>query len=321
MGILVIVQRAGDVIPQVVSVMTERRDGTEQPFTMPDHCPVCGALVERLPDEVMVYCTNISCPAQLRERIKHYVSRDAMDIEGLGERNVDRFADLGFLHDVADIYALEREKLIALERLGEKSVDNLLVAIDESKNRPFARLVFALGIRHVGERSAGLLAAHFRTMDALAAAAPEEIAQVNGVGTIMARSIADFFAEAQNRALIEKLRAAGVRMADDAQVAARRPATARGPDIRAHRAAGKHEPPAGRGAPAGPRRDNHRHRDEKDERRDRWRGAGVKSGAGTDAQSPGARRSGPARIVPAIMSRGTMSDSASNRWSGVIGVQ
>ncbi len=218
-GDTVVVQRAGDVIPQVVSVMAERRDGTEQPFTMPDHCPVCGALVERLPDEVMVYCTNISCPAQLRERIKHYVSRDAMDIEGLGERNVDRFADLGFLQDVADIYALERDALITLERLGEKSVDNLLLAIAQSKDRPFARLVFALGIRHVGERSAGLLAAHFRTMNALSVAAPEEIAQVNGIGAIIARSIADFFAEAQNRALIEKLRAAGVRMADDAPTA------------------------------------------------------------------------------------------------------
>jgi len=218
-GDMVVVQRAGDVIPQVVSVMVERRAGTEQPFIMPDHCPVCGALVERLPDEVMVYCTNISCPAQVRERIKHYVSRDAIDIEGLGERNVDRFADLGLLQDVADIYGLEREKLITLERLGEKSVDNLLLAISESKDRPFARLVFALGIRHVGERSAGLLAAHFRTMDALSAAAPEEIAQVNGVGAIMARSIADFFAEAQNRTLIEKLRMAGVRMADEAQAA------------------------------------------------------------------------------------------------------
>jgi len=216
-GDSVIVQRAGDVIPQVVSVITEQRTGAEQVFTMPDYCPVCGAQVERLPDEVMVYCTNISCPAQVRERIKHYVSREAMDIEGLGERNVDRFADLGFLNDVADIYGLARETLTPLERLGEKSVDNLLAAIGGSKNQPLARLIFALGIRHVGARSAGLLADDFRSLDALAAAAPEEIAQVNGVGAIMARSIVDFFAEAQNRALIEKLRAAGVRMADEAR--------------------------------------------------------------------------------------------------------
>ena len=216
-GDSVIVQRAGDVIPQVVSVIMEQRTGAEQVFTMPDYCPVCGAQVERLPDEVMVYCTNISCPAQVRERIKHYVSREAMDIEGLGERNVDRFADLGFLNDVADIYDLARETLTPLERLGEKSVDNLLAAIGGSKDQPLARLIFALGIRHVGARSAGLLADHFRSLDALAAAAPEEIAQVNGVGTIMARSIVDFFAEGQNRALIEKLRAAGVRMADEAR--------------------------------------------------------------------------------------------------------
>ncbi len=218
-GDTVIVQRAGDVIPQVVRVIAERRTGMEQEFHMPVQCPACGALVEHLPDEVMAYCTNISCPAQVRERIKHYVSRGAMDIEGLGERIVDRFVDLGFLNDVADIYHLEREKLLALEKFGEKSVDNLLRSIAGSTNRPFARLVFGLGIRHVGERSAGLLADAFGNMNALIVASVEDLGKVNGVGSIVAQSIVDFFTESRNRDLVAKLAVAGVRMADAPRVA------------------------------------------------------------------------------------------------------
>jgi len=214
-GDTVIIQRAGDVIPQVVRVVTERRTGNEQEFSMPEHCPACGALVEHLPDEAMAYCTNISCPAQVRERIKHYVSRGAMDIEGLGERIVDRFADLGFLNDVADIYHLDRTKLLELEKFGEKSVENLLRSIEGSKNCPLARLVFGLGIRHVGERSAGVLAHAFGSMDALVNATAEDLSSVNGVGEIVARSIVDFFAEPRNRDLVAKLAAAGVRMADE----------------------------------------------------------------------------------------------------------
>jgi DNA ligase (NAD+) len=142
-----------------------------------------------------------------------------MDIEGLGERNVDRFVDLGFLHDVADIYHLEREKLLELDRFGEKSVDNLLRNIETSKERPLARLIFGLGIRHVGERAAGLLAETYRSMDVLMAASEEDVSRISGVGAVIARSICDFFAESQNRELIEKLRAVGVRMADAAKVA------------------------------------------------------------------------------------------------------
>ncbi|MDQ2785737.1 MAG: NAD-dependent DNA ligase LigA [Chloroflexota bacterium] len=218
-GDTVIIQRAGDVIPQVVRVVTERRTGDEREFRMPEHCPACGALVEHLPDEAMAYCTNISCPAQVRERIKHYVSRGAMDIEGMGERIVDRFADLGFLHDVADIYHLDPAPLLALEKFGEKSVENLLRSIEGSKNRPLARLVFGLGIRHVGERSAGLLANAFGSMDALQNAPIEALGTVNGVGEIVARSIVDFFAEPRNRDLIAKLAAVGVRMADEPRTA------------------------------------------------------------------------------------------------------
>jgi len=206
-GDTVIIQRAGDVIPQVVR-------GDEREFRMPEHCPACDALVEHLPGEAMAYCTNISCPAQVRERIKHYVSRGAMDIEGLGERIVDRFADLGFLRDVADIYHLDPVQLLALEKFGEKSVENLLRSIEGSKNRPLARLVFGLGIRHVGERSAGLLADAFGSVDTLMSAPVEDLGKVNGVGAIVAQSIADFFAEPRNRDLIAKLAAVGVRMAD-----------------------------------------------------------------------------------------------------------
>jgi DNA ligase (NAD+) len=155
----------------------------------------------------------------VRERITHYVSRLAMDIEGLGGRNVERFAELGYLHTVADIYHLERDKLLELERLGEKSVDNLLGGIERSKDRPLARLIFALGIRHVGERSAGLLAEHFHSLDALANASFEEVDGIAGIGGIMARGIVDFFAEQQNRDLIAQLQAAGVRTADAAPVA------------------------------------------------------------------------------------------------------
>ena len=218
-GDTVIIQRAGDVIPQVVRVVTERRTGDEQEYHLPEHCPACGARIEHLDDEAMAYCTNISCPAQVRERIKHYVSRGAMDIEGLGERIVDRFADLGFLHDVADIYHLEREKLLELEKFGEKSVENLLRSIEGSKNRPLARLIFGLGIRHVGERSAGLLADAFSSMDAFMDATLEDLSKVNGVGAIVAQSIVDFFAESRNRDLIAKLAAAGVRMADERRAA------------------------------------------------------------------------------------------------------
>ncbi len=216
-GDTVIIQRAGDVIPQIVSVVTEQRTGEEQEFALPETCPVCGSQVERLPDEVMAYCTNISCPAQVRERIAHYVSRGAMDIEGLGARNVDRFVELGFLRDIGDIYHLEREKLLELERFGEKSVENLLRNIETSKDRPLARVIFGLGIRHVGERASGLLAETYRSMDALLGATADDLARIVGIGPIVARSIADFFAEARNRDLVAKLATAGVRMADAAR--------------------------------------------------------------------------------------------------------
>ncbi|HEU5431181.1 MAG TPA: NAD-dependent DNA ligase LigA, partial [Thermomicrobiales bacterium] len=213
-GDTVIVQRAGDVIPQIVQVLTERRTGDERPFQMPEVCPVCGAPTHREPGEAMRYCTNAACPAQLKRHVDHFVSRGAMDIAGLGEKLAARFVDLGLIHDVADIYTLDWNALAELEGLGEKSAANLRQGVEESKTRPLPRLINALGIRHIGERAAELLANRFGAMDALMAASLDEIAAVPGIGPVLAQSVYDFFQEPRNRAVIDKLRAAGMQMAD-----------------------------------------------------------------------------------------------------------
>jgi DNA ligase (NAD+) len=213
-GDTVVVQRAGDVIPQIVMVVTERRTGNEQPFEMPDACPVCGAPTHREPGEAMRYCTNAACPAQLKEHLHHYVSRGAMDIAGLGDKLVDRFVDLGWLHDVGDLYTLDWDAVANLEGLGEKSAANLRAAVEASKRRPLARLINGLGIRHVGERTAALLADRFGSIDNLVSASLVDIGSVGGVGGVVAQSVYDFFREPRNLAILDKLRAAGVRMAD-----------------------------------------------------------------------------------------------------------
>lgn len=214
-GDTVVVQRAGDVIPQIVMVLTERRTGNEVPFVMPDVCPVCGSPVIREPGEAMRYCTNSACPAQLKEHLHHFVGRTAMDIDGLGSKLTDRFVDLGWLKDVADIFTLDWEAVAALEGLGEKSAANLKEAVEVSKQRSLGRLLNALGIRHVGERTASLLADRFGSIDALIAANLEEINSVAGIGDVVAESIHRFFQEEHNLAIIEKLRAAGVRLEDE----------------------------------------------------------------------------------------------------------
>ncbi|HEU0114032.1 MAG TPA: NAD-dependent DNA ligase LigA, partial [Thermomicrobiales bacterium] len=199
-GDTVIVQRAGDVIPQIVQVLTERRTGDERPFHMPAVCPVCGAPTHREPGEAMRYCTNAACPAQLKRHIDHFVSRGAMDIGGLGEKLAARFVDLGLLHDVADIYTLDWNALAELEGLGEKSAANLRQSVEEGKTRPLARLINALGIRHIGERAAALLTDRFGALDALMDASLDEIAAVPGIGPVLAQSVYDFFQEPRNRA-------------------------------------------------------------------------------------------------------------------------
>ena len=213
-GDWVVVQRAGDVIPQIVKVILEKRTGLEVPFRMPERCPVCGTPVKRDEGVAMRYCTNSACPARIREGLHHFVSRGAMDIAGLGEKLADRFVDLGWIHDFGDIYTLDWEQVAQLEGLGEKSAENLRQSVDESKARPLSRLLAGLGIPHIGERNANQLARQFHSMHRLQDATLEEVLAVPGIGAIVAQSVIDFFADPTNRHVIEKLAAAGVNVSD-----------------------------------------------------------------------------------------------------------
>jgi DNA ligase (NAD+) len=214
-GDTVVVQRAGDVIPQIVKVLEDRRTGDEEPFHMPEACPVCGAPTHREPGVAMRYCTNAACPAQLKERIHHFVSRAAMDIEGLGEKLADRFVDLGWIHDASDIYHLDWEQVAGLEGLGEKSADNLRASVERSKEQQVWRLIHGLGIRHVGERTATLLADRFGSLDDLVAASAEEIARIGGIGDVVAASVYDFAQEPRNQALLKRFEEAGLRIREE----------------------------------------------------------------------------------------------------------
>ncbi len=186
-----------------------------EPFSMPERCPVCDAPVERPADEVMTYCPNTACPARLYWGIVHFTSRGAMDIRGLGERTVQQLLDAGSVRDVADLYTLDAESLLGLEGFQRKSADNLLKGIGDSRERGLARLLFALGVRHVGEIAAQRLAREFGSMDRLLAASEAEIGAVHGIGATTAEALAAFFAEPRNRVTIEKLRAAGVVMVEE----------------------------------------------------------------------------------------------------------
>jgi DNA ligase (NAD+) len=216
-GDTVIVRRAGDVIPQVVRMVPERRPPDARPFVMPTHCPECGSAVVRLEGEVIARCTGgLVCPAQRKQSLLHFAGRRAMDIEGLGDKLVDQLVDGGIVGTPADLYRLGLAKLAALERMADKSAANVLAAIARSKDTTLARFIFALGIRHVGEATARDLALHFGTMDALVAADENALLEVNDVGPVLAASIASFFAEPHNREGIEQLRAAGVRWPEGA---------------------------------------------------------------------------------------------------------
>lgn len=212
-GDRVLIQRAGDVIPEVVRVLAEARTGAERPFAMPERCPVCGAEAVRLPGEAVSRCTGVACPAQVREVIRHFGSRDAMDIEGLGPALVEQLVSTGLVRDPADLFRLRREDLLGLERMGEKSADNLLRAIEAARDRPLHRLIHALGIRFVGQRGARVLAEHFPDLDALRKATEAELTAVPEVGEKTAASIRAFFRQRQTEELLEKLREAGVRLA------------------------------------------------------------------------------------------------------------
>ncbi|MGI6605016.1 MAG: NAD-dependent DNA ligase LigA [Firmicutes bacterium] len=211
-GDMVLVEKAGDIIPEVVASLPEQRSGMEQVFTMPKHCPACGAEVIRLPGEVASRCPNVSCPARLRESLEHFGSRAAMDIDGLGPALIAQLTERGLVKNIPDLYQLREEDLAALPRMGPKSARNLIQALEASKTRTWDRLLFALGIRYVGSTVAKTLAAHFPDLPALMAAGREELTAIPGVGPKVADSIYEFFAESRNRAIIERLAVAGLNL-------------------------------------------------------------------------------------------------------------
>jgi DNA ligase (NAD+) len=212
LGDQVVVKKAGDIIPEVVNVLVERRTGDEIEFRMPTSCPECESELVRLEDEVALRCINPKCPAQIREGLIHFVSRNAMNIEGLGEKVISQLFAVNLIHDVADIYKLNREQLIGLERMGEKSIKKMLFAIEASKDNSLEKLLFGLGIRHVGAKAAKTLAQQFETMDSLAAASEEELKSINEIGEKMANSIVAYFSQDEVKDLIQELKSASVNM-------------------------------------------------------------------------------------------------------------
>ncbi|MEH7587127.1 DNA ligase (NAD(+)) LigA [Priestia aryabhattai] len=211
-GDYVVVKKAGDIIPEVVNVIEERRTGEEQEFTMPTHCPECESELVRLEGEVALRCINPSCPAQIREGLIHFVSRNAMNIDGLGEKVISQLFREQLIKDVADIYTLTKQQLIELERMGEKSADNLIAAIEASKENSLERLLFGLGIRHVGAKAAKTLAQHFETIDKLTKATYDELVAINEIGAKMADAIVAYFTQEEVQELIHELKEYGVNL-------------------------------------------------------------------------------------------------------------
>lgn len=209
-GDTVIIRKAGDIIPEVLNVV--EHSGNALPYVMPEFCPSCGAKVAREEGEAAIRCLNTDCPAQLLRNLIHFCSRDAMDIEGLGESNIELFVNAGLIKTPADIYSLTANQLIPLERMAEQSANNIINAIKSSKENDLSRLIFALGIRHVGQKAAKLLAEHFGTMTALMNSSFDEIMMIDGFGTIMAQSVADYFNMPESVELVDKLMAAGLNM-------------------------------------------------------------------------------------------------------------
>ncbi|MGE0353920.1 MAG: NAD-dependent DNA ligase LigA [Gemmatimonadales bacterium] len=226
-GDVVEIIRAGEVIPQVVGPLRDRRDGSERPFEMPTECPVCGTPVERDPEEAMRYCPNASCPGRTLEGIFHFASREAMDIRGLGYERIRQLRDAGLIRNVADLYRLREDQLVGLDRFAEQSAAQLVKAIDASRERPLSILLFGLGIRHVGRTVAGLLARRFGTMKALREASVEEISAVPGVGAVIAEAVVGFFHNPDNRQLISDLEALKLNFSEPEAVAAGGPLAGR----------------------------------------------------------------------------------------------
>ncbi|MFA6468126.1 MAG: NAD-dependent DNA ligase LigA [Bacteroidota bacterium] len=214
-GDTVFVEKGGDVIPKVSGVNLKKRPKSSSPFKFPGRCPVCGSKIFRPEEEAAYYCENFECPAQVRGRIEHFAHRRAMNIEGLGEAVIDLFVRDGMIHNIADIYGLKKERIADLERMGEKSAQNLLDGIEASKQLPFNRVLFGLGIRFVGEGVAKLLADHFPSMESLRSAAKEELEKVEGIGPRIAESVVRFFQDKYSQKLIDRLEKAGVQMRSD----------------------------------------------------------------------------------------------------------
>lgn len=219
-GDVVLIERSGDVIPQVVGPMRERRTGREKAFVMPDRCPVCGSKAYRPEGEIVSRCANPSCPARLRQAILHFAGRRAMNIEGLGEALVDQLLEKRLVVSLPDLYRLDLETLSGLDRMGPKSARNLLDELEASKKNDASRLIFALGIRHVGEKLARTLSGRFGGIEALAGADEDELTGIDDVGPVVAANVVFFFGQPENRALLEKLRAAGINFAGQKEAAA-----------------------------------------------------------------------------------------------------
>lgn len=209
---IVVVRKAGDIIPEIVASCPEKRNGTEIAFSMPDVCPDCGEKVSRIKKEVAWRCTNENCPARITRRLIHFVSRDAMNIDGLGEAQITSLVDKNLVSESADIYTLTKEELMLVDKIADKSAENLLSSIADSKNAGLSRVVFALGIRHIGKQTADALAKHFETMDALMDANVEELIKIDDVGKIVAESIVAYFANDCNRLNVKRLSELGVDM-------------------------------------------------------------------------------------------------------------
>jgi DNA ligase (NAD+) len=217
-GDTVIIEKAGEIIPQVVRVLVEKRDKKARPVVMPQDCPACHTPLKRLEGEVAWRCENVSCPAQVKGRIEHFASRGAMDIDGLGPAVVELLVAQELIQDFGDLYDLQKTALLPLERMGEKSADNLIAAIEKSKGNPFRRVIYSLGIIHVGTRAARELANRFEDMDSLAAAGCEEISKIYGLGPAVGQSVENFFRNPQNLKVLEKLKRSGVRMKSESSV-------------------------------------------------------------------------------------------------------
>jgi len=217
-GDWVLVQRAGEVIPQVVKPVIERRSGSEQVYALPDLCPICATAIEREADVAMAYCPNAACPARILESLKHFVSKGAMDLDTIGDQMCAQLKEAGLVSTFSDFYALTREQLLALEGIKEKSAENMLKAIEASKQRPLSRLLLALNIRYVGEKGAQLVARHFGQVEKLLAASEGEIVAIPGIGPASGQSIYQWFQQDVNRQLIERLKQAGLNMEEEQQV-------------------------------------------------------------------------------------------------------